>query len=188
MGKSTVDVESIISLRLVGGGYMETERQKSKCIRESTGTTCNLILAVLASVYFLISGPDLIVGLISTISLVLLGRNVKPLLLLALAIPMHIALNALIIHDTMFVRFYSLVGLLLIGCFVLYIITRRMKIVSIGLATVIASLAFIPLLLVLLKLDSDFASCGLIYVYILFISKIFGMFLLASLIVEIKEC
>jgi len=90
--------------------------------------------------YFLISGPDLIVGLVSTISLVLLGRKVKPLLLLALAVPAHVILNALLIHDTMFVRFYSLAGLLLVGCFVLYLITRRMKIVSIGLATMVISL------------------------------------------------
>jgi hypothetical protein len=139
---------------------------------------------VLASVYFLISGPDLIIGLISTISLVLLGRKVKPLLLLALAIPAHIILNALSIHDAMFVRFYSLAGLLLIGCFVLYLITRRMKIVSIGLATVIASLILIPLLLVSLELDSDFTFYGIVYVYLLFVSKIFGMLLLALLIIE----
>ena len=163
---------------------METERQKSKCIRESTGTTCNLILAVLASVYFLISGPDLIVGLVSTISLVLLGRNVKLLLLLAFAIPAHIALNTLSIHDTMFVRFYSLVGLLLIGCFVLYLITR--KIISIGLATAIVALAFISLLFKLLELNSDFSFCSLIYVYLLFVSKIFGILFLALLIVEKK--
>jgi len=157
---------------------MEMEQQKSKCIRESTGTTCDLILAVLASVYFLISGPDLIVGLISTISLVLLGRNVKPLLLLAFAIPAHIALNALSIHDTMFVRFYSLVGLLLIGCLVLYLITR--KIISIGLAAAIVALAFTPLLAVLLELD----FIPLIYIYLLFVSKIFGILFLALLIVE----
>ena len=156
------------------------EQQKSKCIRENTGTTCNLILIVLASAYFLISIPDLIIGLVSTISLILLGRKVKSLLLLAFAIPAHIALNALLIHETMFTRFYSLVGLLLVGNFVLYLITR--EIIVIGLVTVIVTLAFIPLLFALLGLD----FIPLTYIYLLFISKIFGILFLTLLIYRKK--
>jgi len=163
---------------------METEQQKSKCIQENTGTTYDLILAILASVYFLISGPDLIIGLVSTIALILLGRKVKPLLLLAFAIPVHIALNALSIHYTVFVRLYSLVGLLLIGCFVLYLITH--KIINIGLAAAIAALAFIPPLFKLLELNSDFTLYSLVYIYLLFASKIFGMLFFALLIMGKK--
>ncbi len=163
---------------------MEMERQKSKCIRGSTGTTSNLILAILASLYFLKN--NYVIGLVSTVSLGLLGKNVRPVLLLALATLVQLVVDVTFSSNTV-LRLFAVICLLIAGCIVIYLFNDRMWIASVALATSTVTLGLIAILFVWLKMGSISASCALMYLYSLFLLRIFGVLFIFSFVFEKQE-
>ncbi len=152
------------------------EQQKSKCIRESTGTISN-ILIVLASLYFLTN--YYVIGLVSTPSMSLLGKKVRVFLLLALATLVQIVVD-FSFSSNMALRLFAVLLLLIIGSAVVYLINNRMLIASIALATSSVTLGLIAVLAILLDIGSISASCGLTYAYSLFLVRVLGALLIVA--------
>ena len=155
---------------------METERQKSKCTRESTGTTFNQILSVLASIYFI--KPVLVASVPTIVSLILLGRKFRQLLPLAFAVLVN-ALAQLLTSDPI-IRFYLSILLLSVGCYVLYYLTTQ-KVIALGFMGMVIGIVVIPVLFMML--DASITSAfGISYLYSLVVTLIFGVLLLITLL------
>ena len=155
---------------------METERQRSKCTRESTGTTFNQILSVLTSIYFI--KPALVASVPTVISLILLGRRFRQLFLLAFVVLVN-SLAQLLTSDPI-IRFCLLIFLLSTGCYVLYSLTNQ-KVIALGFMGAVVGIAVIPILFMTLG-ASITSAFGMAYVYSLVVMLILGVLLLITLL------
>lgn len=118
-------------------------------------------------------------GLVSVISMGLLGRKVKAFLLLALATLAQVAVDLLFPTNTA-IRLLAVLLLLITGSAIVYIVNNRMLIASIALATSSVTLGLIAVLFILLDVGSISASCGLTYLYSLFLVRALGVLLVVS--------
>ncbi len=141
---------------------MERDTQKSKCGLESTGTTYK-ILIVLTSAFFLF--PEYpVVGVVSAIASLLLGRSVKRFFLLAVAILVHEMTVIFAFTIAIIFRFYSLAAVLLACCLIL---VSENKTIATGLATAAITIAVMPAIAFLLKLGSVVSCAGVIYPFLI---------------------
>ncbi len=154
---------------------MEKDRQKSECGSESTGTISDLLI-VLSSSFFLFP-ESYLVGVMSSISSLLMGRRAKAFLLLAAAIAIHeiTVVFAFVSENAIIFRFCSLAAALLVGCI---IIGRLRKAIATGLATAVVAIATVPAVAIMLGLGSVVSCVGVVYIYLLLFSWIFGLFFL----------
>jgi len=149
---------------------MEKGMQKSECGSGSTGTTFK-VLMVLSSAFFLFP-ENFLVGAVSAISSLLMGRRVKAFLPLSAAIVIH---EVSVLYDSIVFRFSTLAVVLLIGCAV---IERFSKTLAVCVTAVTVAMAAIAAFFFLLKLGSADSCVGVVYIYLLLFSWIFGLFFL----------